>query len=695
MKKKKLLSFVLSVLALPLTLVSCGDSNSTSTQEPTPTPTPTPSESVKEETNVVTIAEAINLAKEAGDSGTEEMYQVSGKIVEVSNAQYGAMTIKDETGELYVYGVYGKDQKTPYSEFEEKPVAGDDITLLGKLKTYNGEPEMDRGYMQSFTHNDPSENIDLTQYTEKTILQARDVEDDSKIIVSGTVTAITYAFGMKPNGFYLTDNESSIYVYGSQAAPQVKVGNKVKVAAIKDYYILESEQSNANKHGYKGSNQLAQPTILENDKGNSEIDLSWAQETTIKDIMDTPVSDNITTNIFKVNALVNKVEGTGFVNYYFNDIDGYTGSYAYSQCSGSDFAWLDEFHGKICTVYISPINCKSTPSESFYRFVPIKVSYDNYTFDVTKAPEFALKYYVSGQFKELYEADPELEVKTSVSSELLGLSNISLSYTSNNENVVYFENVENKYVMHTKDEGKATVSVTATYQTYSLTQTYEITVQEPVTYETISVAEAIATVDGTEVTVQGVVLSSLVNKVGFYIYDETGIIAVQMTAEELAKVEIGNMVVIKGTRAHNKKAESTDITGQSNLKDATVLVNLYGKHEYSTEKFDSSKTFADLYALDKNVDYSTTPFIVKGKLEFVKTSYYTTLNFKSEDGSSKLTLYMSGAGQYSCFEEYYNQVLTFEIIPTNWNDKSYWTFCIIAIITEDGKVMNSSNWYAQ
>lgn len=124
MKKKKLLSFVLSVLALPLTLVSCGDSNSTSTQEPTPTP----SESVKEETNVVTIAEAINLAKEAGDSGTKEMYQVSGKIVEVSNAQYGAMTIKDETGELYVYGVYGKDQKTPYSEFEEKPVAGDDIT---------------------------------------------------------------------------------------------------------------------------------------------------------------------------------------------------------------------------------------------------------------------------------------------------------------------------------------------------------------------------------------------------------------------------------------------------------------------------------------------------------------------------------------------------------------------------------------
>ena len=388
MKNKKLLSLVLSILALPLTLVSCDGSNSTSTQDSTPAPTP--SESVKEETNVVTIAEAIALAKEAGESGTEEMYQVSGRIVEVSNAQYGAMTIKDETGELFVYGVYGKDQKTPYSEFDEKPVAGDDITLLGKLKTFKDEPEMDRGYMQSFVHNDPSGNIDLTQYTVKTISQARDVQDDTKVIVSGTVTTITYADGMKPNGFYLTDNESSIYVYGNQAAPQVSVGNKVKVAAIKDYYVLESEKNNANKHGYKGSNQLASPTILENDKGNNAIDLSWAQETSIKDIMDTPVSSNITTDIFKVNALVNKVEGTGFTNYYFNDIDGYTGSYAYSQCSGSDFAWLDEFHGKICTVYISPINCKSTPSESFYRFVPIKVSYDNYTFDVTKANSGAL-----------------------------------------------------------------------------------------------------------------------------------------------------------------------------------------------------------------------------------------------------------------------------------------------------------------
>ena len=691
MKKSNLLK-LLSVVVLQFSLASCDLFASSTPEVQQPSSTPSEEESTAPKQEVITIAQAIKLAREAGENGTSEMYLVTGRIVEVSNAQYGAMTIKDETGELFVYGVYGKDQKTPYAEFDEKPVAGDDITLLGKLKTFKDEPEMDRGYMQSFTHNDPSENVDLTQYSEKTIKQSRSENDGSKVKVSGTVTTITYAFGMKPNGFYLTDNEASIYVYGDQVAQQVSVGNKITIAAEKDYYILEDEKNNASKHGYNGSCQLANPYLLENDKGNNEIDLSWTTQTSVKDIMDTPVSSNITTDIFKVNALVNKVVGTGFTNYYFNDLDGTTGSYAYSQCSGGDFAWLDEFDGKICTVYLSPINCKSTPSEAFYRFVPIKVSYDNYTFDVSKTPEFALKYYALGQFKAEYEADPELEVKTSVSNELLNLSNIALTYSSNNESSVYFETVDSKVIMHTKNPGKATISVTASYSTYSKTETFDINVTVAENYETITVAQAIASTDGTEVTVKGIVTSSLVNKSGFYISDDTGIIAVQLTEEEINKVELGNEVIIKGVRAHNKKESSTDLVGQSNIKDAKVLVNLYGQHKYNESLFDSTKSFADLYALDKNVDYSTTPFVVKGTLKLEETPYYTKLSFVSEDGKTTLTLYMSGAGQYSLYKDYYNQVHTFEVIPCNWNDKKFWAFCIISLITEDGKVINNLNF---
>ena len=52
-----------------------------------------------------------------------------------------------------------------------------------------------------------------------------------------------------------------------------------------------------------------------------------------------PKDKNITTEIYKVNALVKEKPGSGFTNYYFFDLDGETGSYAYSQASGADFEW--------------------------------------------------------------------------------------------------------------------------------------------------------------------------------------------------------------------------------------------------------------------------------------------------------------------------------------------------------------------
>ena len=85
---------------------------------------------------VITIAEAIEIAMDAGETLTEEEYLISGIITDVSNAMYGEMTIKDDTGSLYIYGTYDKDRSTRYDAMSDRPVKGDKITLLGKLKTY-------------------------------------------------------------------------------------------------------------------------------------------------------------------------------------------------------------------------------------------------------------------------------------------------------------------------------------------------------------------------------------------------------------------------------------------------------------------------------------------------------------------------------------------------------------------------------
>ena len=128
------------------------------------------SESVdlKAKYNCISIAEALRIATESGSAGSSGKYYVYGIIKEVSNPTYGEMTIYDENGdELYVYGTYSADGVKRYSELEEKPVAGDEIVIYCKLKTYNGSPEADSAWIMEFIHHEVV--IDPSQYPESTI----------------------------------------------------------------------------------------------------------------------------------------------------------------------------------------------------------------------------------------------------------------------------------------------------------------------------------------------------------------------------------------------------------------------------------------------------------------------------------------------------------------------------------------------
>ncbi|MDE7213949.1 MAG: InlB B-repeat-containing protein, partial [Anaeroplasmataceae bacterium] len=399
---------------------------------------------------ILTCEEATKLCEPEGYASEERIY-IRGTVDKISNPTYGEMTISDDTGSLYVYGTYSSDGKLRYSELEDKPYAGDEVFLSGLLKNFKGQAELSSAWIIEFKHTE--EEFDEASYTKMTVVEARNAAKDTKIILEGVVAKITYANGMIPSGFYLVDSTSSIYVYDSQVTPRVAIGNKVKVAGVKDLWILETEASNASKFGYDGCCQLSNAYLLENDEKKNDYDKSWIEKTTVKAIIDTPVSENITTLIYKVDALVKKAEGTGFVNYYFDDIDGVTGSYTYTQCNGSDFSWLDEFDGKICTVYLSAINAKSSASGCSWRFFPIEVIDEGYTFNKVDAPKFAVEYYGLNQFDKNYTGDPKKELITSVTQELIDVKDIKLEYTSSDTNVISFDLEENKLIMHTHEEG--------------------------------------------------------------------------------------------------------------------------------------------------------------------------------------------------------------------------------------------------
>ena len=64
----------------------------------------------------------------------------------------------------------------------------------------------------------------------------------------------------------------------------------------------------------------------------------------------------------------------------------------------------------------------------------------------------------------------------------------------------------------------------------------------------------------------------------------------------------------------------------------------------------------------------------------------------SEDGKTKLGLYCSSAKQYNWLKEFANQVVTLEVAPVNWNDKTYYRGCVISATNGEKTLINDLNF---
>lgn len=487
---------------------------------------------------------------------------------------------------------------------------------------------------------------------------------------------------MKPNGFIIVGDNSSIYVYDNQIATAVAIGNKITLLAKKTMFIASKEASSAKKFGYKGACQLVDGHLLSNDESTNDLDLSFAQEKTVKEVIETSPSDNITSLIYHSNALIKRVqkEGQNFVNYYIDDLDGKTGSYVYTACDGKDFAWMDQYDGKICSVYYTALNAKSTSTGVLFRFLPIKIEdNNNYQFDKAEAPKFAVEYYGLEQFDTAYSADPEKEMLTSVTSDLLNFGTVTLSYSSNNTALAYFETGEDgKVIFHINSgtEGTATITVTGHLDGQTdFSKTMDIKIVEPVDVSlAVNVKAAIDASKGTELLVKGVIGPSLVNKNGFYLIDETGSLAVVMNStDEFNGLQIGQTVYIKGKRDLFASARNgTPSYFESCMTGCQIVKNEFGNVDYSTASFIKGKTLADLIALPVTDNYHTAEvYVITAGLKFVSTKNYSNAYLK--DGDSEMRLYCTNAaGQYQWIKSYVDDTKTYtmEVAVCNWNNKN-------------------------
>ena len=652
--------------------------------------TPIIPEEVEGDYEFISLPHAIAIARDGGDDFVSSTkYYITGWVSNVSNYGYGSITITDGNVSIFAYGIAN------YMEGDTWPLLGDVVVLEAVIGTKGSNVELKNATRIVEWHDVA---VNQTEYTVSTIAEAREASAGEKVIVTGVVAGFTYKNATLPSSFgggyvrdglYLVNGSDSIYVYGVGLCSAVEIGNTITIAATKEFFIQENEVSLANKFNFTGACQLSEAYLISNAGGNTSILENEFEETTIKDLMSNKFDNNVTTQIYKVNAVIKLSQGSGFVNYYIDDLDGKTGSYTYTKCNGNDFAWIDEYLNEdgeyLCTLLVTLCNAKATASGCVWRFIPVAII-DSYTFDLEDTNDYVFDYHVTTQFEREYYADPQIDLVTSVSSTLLGFEGATISYVSNDESIATITTVEGKQVLNIIQVGEVDITVTVTYNNKTEEYVVRLARRTEPTFESLTVEEAINARVDSFVVVEGIVGPSLVNQTGFYLIDESGVIAIRTTTEVMDKVALGNRVVVTGQRVQFKS--SVDIAGQTCILDAELTHNYYGSHEYSTESFEES-TLEALAAKPVSENHTTQVYIIEATVYSKDNTHYIKLGDKS------ISIYCSGAGQNAWLEAVCDGQTTvkLEVALCNWNEKNPYKVCILAYYKADGtKVVNTLNF---
>ena len=103
----------------------------------------------------ITIAEAQAIA---GKVDISNRYIIEATVDSVTNANFGAMLIKDATGSISVYNSKNADGTVDYANMTDKPVKGDTVKLYCTVQNFNGTFEIKSAYIVEFKHNTVDES---------------------------------------------------------------------------------------------------------------------------------------------------------------------------------------------------------------------------------------------------------------------------------------------------------------------------------------------------------------------------------------------------------------------------------------------------------------------------------------------------------------------------------------------------------
>ena len=198
-----------------------------------------------------TVAEFI-----AAEKSVTKKYRVSGTITEIQNPTYGNLKLKDDTGEVLIFGVK-KDKDAANTSFSELGAeVGDKLTVVGFRDEYSGTIEMTSGYCEKLEKDTTTPKFSVST----TALSAKAGDTSASFDVKGnvkwTVSSDNAAYTVSP-----TSGEGAGTVTVKFAAntkeDAVKVNFTVSTTAdvaTKSYTVVLTHQGTATVEADYSSN---------------------------------------------------------------------------------------------------------------------------------------------------------------------------------------------------------------------------------------------------------------------------------------------------------------------------------------------------------------------------------------------------------------------------------------------------------
>ncbi|HKM02674.1 MAG TPA: hypothetical protein VJZ31_01960 [Bacilli bacterium] len=466
---------------------------------------------------------------------------------------------------------------------------------------------------------------------------ARHGQVDSTVVVQGIVGKVWYGTtAVVPQGFYLFDEDAVLFVFGEVSAKTVQLGNQVKVSGMLIYFLLDTDVNGALTYGYDGAIQLSEPTILANDKTIHPIPNGGVQQVRIRDVVNTARTEDLTSTYFEAPAIIEKVQGMGFVTYYLGDVSGNQDEklLLYTSANGKDHNWLDPYVGQTRVMTFIVHNARVV-SDGVWRITPVNVL-AQYTPTDSELVDFALDRLLT-QFKDKYEADVNLELANSD----VQVPNATISYVSNNAgiNIVSFEGQLSAEIKITAAVS-VEVTITVIFNDVTAMKVATVILDEMPEFDTVSIASARSLASGTDALIQGNILGwahyGSGSILGFYLGDETSQIVVYLkTVSDISYLSLSEHVVVSGKVTLSTRA------GLS-LDAAEIVFQDYKVHEVNE---DAIETISLTNLLLKTVEDNITSKVYRVNVTITKTTgMYPNIYLNDPENmtGTNLMLYSTG-----------------------------------------------------